>query len=1111
MAELKAALKQAKKLLGEGQSEDALNTLQELLDDGVEDYMLFSFAALANANLEDVKQARALYEKAINLDPKLPAAWQGLYKLFESGKLPADDRALEVCNRLITLSDSEEKRQMIEESRRRFFFELCRYDQLEKDLGTNMTLLRKVIDRLTRKDILSATETTLLAKAFKDVKGSFNENAEWHLQYCKFIYKRHDQEWIEEVKKFCSRHSYEGIAWIRSRLLEILAEEFFHTLIIPDAIFELYLKCTSNINEVEKKTDQILRSLSGDDMASTLDIIDGLSDASLTYLPLAMIAVQLLAEVENWEKVVQVVDWILTQKVTDISENVACWLKKRALLEMNNAEEALGVKVSPDRPPSMFVIDSAKLTLLKEDELDELIQECDVDSADARRMRIVKALQNGADDMSVMDAESLLCDDSVSWRDLVLIAELNIALGKDATSLLVKAAKMNPRSSRVFFVLGKSLRSKNPTKARLCLERAVKIRPTNEEYVRELDDLYYDAGESAEYRLKLLGQLNVYRKPMWLRKRLVELAKIKQDWDTVIDEVQQIIRHHQEDVTSWALLAEAYSHRGNLQSSVNAYSRVLEIHPESDYAICLIQVLMRMHNLEGAAEQCERWRSLEIENLQLKNVVDLLDAQVHLRLFYKTQDEERFEHLKVVFKLVESVVSERPRISLAYKLAGDALLLVIKYRDEIMKNVGIPASWSISDRLSAVRSAVMFYAAALDINRENVWAWSDLAVALLHQARLDNSVEHAVKASDCLRKAMSLCNSAETRSQVWTLLAEAARLSATATEDASHSTALQQHYLVRALQLNKANDEAWLRLALLYYTNGAMDLAHLAIEEALKHNPQLAEAWCAYAMKADSEGAYHEAVDMFRHSVSIKPIAEAVMKYTAMLCQTLRTKMFDPATVMIDFSKVLRLKDENDCVEKNKLLHIGILAELFGYYKDAVDCISASGEGGVHLQRASLKAGEDVRYPEKPLEKLAKLCAMKTENLFGLLKEKQPLYRDVFDRIAATEAEGLQELYSKYSKSISVPLVVAAVIRFCIPLCDQAVSVLHEVLPRHELIDVFPTIMPEEMDNGLIYVEQDGEEPFRYSHFVAKPLWEILKKRRDQLEAEGDEQLAEAV
>nr|CDJ97321.1 Protein Y47A7.1 [Haemonchus contortus] len=131
MAELKSSLKQAKKLLGENHSEDALNVLQEFLDDGVEDYMLFCFAALAYGNLDEKTKAKTLYEKAIKLDEKLPAAWQGLFKLYDTGKLASDERAIDVANHLIATCDSEEKRLAIEETRRRFFFELCRYEDLQ--------------------------------------------------------------------------------------------------------------------------------------------------------------------------------------------------------------------------------------------------------------------------------------------------------------------------------------------------------------------------------------------------------------------------------------------------------------------------------------------------------------------------------------------------------------------------------------------------------------------------------------------------------------------------------------------------------------------------------------------------------------------------------------------------------------------------------------------------------------------------------------------------------------------------------------------------------------------------------------------------------------------
>ncbi|KJH51090.1 proline--tRNA ligase [Dictyocaulus viviparus] len=384
----------------------------------------------------------------------------------------------------------------------------------------------------------------------------------------------------------------------------------------------------------------------------------------------------------------------------------------------------------------------------------------------------------------------------------------------------------------------------------------------------------------------------------------------------------------------------------------------------------------------------------------------------------------------------------------------------------------------------------MFYSVALHLNPKNPWAWNDLSVALICSAHANNSSENAVRAIECLRKAISLCKCSQMRSNFWTLIAEAERLSsATGNQrNVAMSAALQQHYLVRALQLNKANDEAWLRLALLYFTHGAMSQCHMAIESALKYNPQLAEAWCAWALKADSEGLNYEAMDMFRHSISIKPIAPAVLKYTSHLCQTLESSRFDPATAMIDFNRVLRLKDRVEAMDKDLLLHMGVLAELFGHYDDAVDCMTLSGYDGYHLQRAQMKAGRAVLNPVAPLLKLEKLCTLPTEELFNVLKQHQPLYKELFGKLVACNAEGLQELFISNSKLISIPLVVAAIIRFEMPVCDQAIAVLHELLPRHELIDVFPTVMPDGIDNGLKYVEQDGEEPFRYSHYIAKDI-----------------------
>lgn len=49
-------------------------------------------------------------------------------------------------------------------------------------------------------------------------------------------------------------------------------------------------------------------------------------------------------------------------------------------------------------------------------------------------------------------------------------------------------------------------------------------------------------------------------------------------------------------------------------------------------------------------------------------------------------------------------------------------------------------------------------------------------------------------------------------------------------------------------------------------------LAHFAFETSLKYNPKSAEAWCAWAMKAENEGHHHEALDMYKHSMTLTPL-----------------------------------------------------------------------------------------------------------------------------------------------------------------------------------------------------------------------------------------------
>ena len=79
-----------------------------------------------------------------------------------------------------------------------------------------------------------------------------------------------------------------------------------------------------------------------------------------------------------------------------------------------------------------------------------------------------------------------------------------------------------------------------------------------------------------------------------------------------------------------------------------------------------------------------------------------------------------------------------------------------------------------------------------------------------------------------------------------------------------------------------------------------------------------------------------------------------------------------------------------------------------------------------------------------------------------------------------------EEYFSQYRYSlICFPNLLST--RIIQPLPDDCVLVLHDLVPRHELIDFFPTLLPDNIDNGLRCVEKDeAEKPFRYSHRYAK-------------------------
>lgn len=197
------------------------------------------------------------------------------------------------------------------------------------------------------------------------------------------------------------------------------------------------------------------------------------------------------------------------------------WLA-RALLEIDPGDKAK-LAAFGSLHADFFVEDMKIALILKNQQrIEQLLEHFDESTLNGVIIRLIQAVYNSSvNSEHVKLAESL---SKQSAQQLVLAAEVRMQKSLEVNTFLVKAAKINVRCSRAFFLLGKTMSLKNVTKAKSLIERAVNIRPGNEEYVEALDDILARQHAAPAERLKILKVLLAKRrrrqKPFWLAETL---------------------------------------------------------------------------------------------------------------------------------------------------------------------------------------------------------------------------------------------------------------------------------------------------------------------------------------------------------------------------------------------------------------------------------------------------------------------------------------------------------------------------------------------------------------------------------------------------------------
>ncbi|KAF1751951.1 hypothetical protein GCK72_018505 [Caenorhabditis remanei] len=1111
MGNLKDDLKLAAGLLKSGDNEKVIELLKDYTEEESADYRVFCFIALAYSNISNYDESYEMYKKAVEVDEANLMAWKGLFKLFEVESCTTPDQfSLRVCE--FMQKNGDEKKVQASQALRRIHVELklwteiqTKFDSLE--FKTDAVNLRQIIESLCSHTD-KAANMDLLERAFGALKelNMLENDSGAMLNYCKFTKRE------EDITRLINQHKNIIVdEWVQKKMFETCCQKFFESKRFPEFV--------DNVTCAALSTMTVVNALKHNNIAAALDALDSVPDHSA--YPDCLLFVELLAETENWEAVE-----VLARSINRIYSSPICngWICRSLLeIEPDSIEklQALGPLPLPE-----FAIEELKIAILSENEnqISKLLNQYDESSNVGVVLRLTKALFSSENVTSehVKLSERLSTDNS---KDLVLAAEVRIRAGLDANSILVNAAKLNVRCSRAFYLLGNVIAVKNATKAKSLIERAVQIRPGSEEYTKSLHDLLVRKGVSPEERLTvlktLLAKKRNRRKPFWISDAL---SLIYMDMDSLteaIDELQQMVRLYRDNRTVWARLADAYTRKGHLRAAVSSYAQLAEMEDGHEYIIPITRVLLQLGECDEALDKIMEFRrKLEEESLECGSesliVLDFTEAEIRLNLHETTCGEQKRFHLKNAFRLLTRCINADGNCSYAavLKLFGDALLVVSKYAERNILYFEIDQKWQISTRLDCVTKAVSFYMSVLRSQKHDPLAWYDVSVGLLSKFKIENDQKILSKVQKILEHALSLTNVETLLSSIWALLAETKRLS----EDPIRH---RLHCLGRALELNKANDAAWLQLSVLCLEVGRLVDASRVLEQCIKYNPHNAEAWCAWAQTAHFQNNAHEALAMFRQALFVRAIPSAIVGYSTYLCDSLKKNQhrFDSATAALNFESIVDLSNLA-YADENMLYHLGLLADLFGWYPEAQFCFELSQSSKItdELQHSRVKA--DILYNRNQSEpashsdsRICGILKLTSAECYAFLTAEMDVYRDLYRFVETNDAEAFNKLYTSCvkGKGISVSLFISGLIMSNTNLPVEFIRTMHEALPRHELIDYYPTRLPEGMDNGLQHLEQDGEEPFRYRHRSAHLLLEELKILREKVEQEnekpGDESL----
>ncbi|KAL2917247.1 Superkiller protein 3 [Polyrhizophydium stewartii] len=482
-------------------------------------------------------------------------------------------------------------------------------------------------------------------------------------------------------------------------------------------------------------------------------------------------------------------------------------------------------------------------------------------------------------------------------------------------SLLIEAARLNPRYAPTFTLLGKYYLDANgdTVRAAKCFLKAISIDSNDEDASQSLALLWLEQSSSHSDEDSIFKAQELLKeftanmpRAIWAWKLWGIIALARDKHEEAINCFQTALRIDAEDALLWTSLGEAYSLQGKYMAALKALDRALEISPESAHAVLLKAGVHQKLVMYPEAIKCYEACLAAVERDDQADplaVVPALRGLAETLLHYARALYEDGGYGACAARLLEAVricgriISLCPDSEGAALILGDASLAAALLVPDIAspdhataldaiasESAEAPAGIAPFDAPSAHGLSDAQADTLMRILRGAAWAYHRaLALAVDHKQNAVHAAAYSHNLSVAYFHASKLAasrGSGDESSRVLGLAIRAVKVALRIHPDkALYWNALGvytctvdpkicQHALIKAAELDTENPCVWCNLGFFYVMQDDLDLAGQCFQRAQFADPDWALAWFGQGYVADVTGS-KDSFDLYEHAYTL--------------------------------------------------------------------------------------------------------------------------------------------------------------------------------------------------------------------------------------------------